>query len=101
MYLNLLNLQIIVYISCYELIIFQSSNDGETIKKEKDKPPGSPYDSVNSSKKEMENGNCSTVVQQNGMVVVQNGLDEDKYIKLVLLVHFNQLEAHNFPSILC
>lgn len=30
----------------------------------------------------MENGNCSTVVQQNGMVVVQNGLDEDnKYIK--------------------
>jgi len=57
-----------------------SSSDGETIKKEKDKPPGSPYDPVNSNKKEMENGNCSTVVQQNGMVVVQNGLDEDKYI---------------------
>ncbi|VVC43701.1 Hypothetical protein CINCED_3A001942 [Cinara cedri] len=58
-----------------------SSNDGETIKKDKEKPPGSPYDSVNSNKKEMENGNCSTVVQQNGMVVVQNGLDEDnKYI---------------------
>lgn len=35
----------------------------------------------------MENGNCSTVVQQNGMVVVQNGLDEDKYIKLVFLVY--------------
>lgn len=32
----------------------------------------------------MENGNCSNVGQQNGMVVVQNGLDEDKYIKLVL-----------------
>lgn len=49
----------------------------------------------------MENGNCSTVVQQNGMVVVQNGLDEDKYIKLVLLVHFSQLEAHNFSMIIC
>lgn len=48
----------------------------------------------------MENGNCSTVVQQNGMVVVQNGLDEDKYIKLVLLVHFSQFKAHNFPKIL-
>jgi len=72
-------------------VFFQSSNDGETIKKEKEKPPGSPYDSVNSNKKEMENGNCSTVVQQNGMVVVQNGLDEDKYIKLVLFVHFGPL----------
>ncbi|XP_050541749.1 pumilio homolog 2-like isoform X5 [Daktulosphaira vitifoliae] len=56
-------------------------SDGETIKKEKDKPPSSPYDSVNSNKKEIENGNCSAVVQQNGIVVVQNGLDEDKYIK--------------------
>jgi len=74
-------------------VFLQSSNDGETIKKEKEKPPGSPYDSVNSNKKEMENGNCSTVVQQNGMVVVQNGLDEDKYIKLVLLVHFVQLNT--------
>jgi hypothetical protein len=37
----------------------------------------------------MENGNCSTVVQQNGMVVVQNGLDEDKYIKLVLLMYID------------
>ncbi|XP_050541750.1 pumilio homolog 2-like isoform X6 [Daktulosphaira vitifoliae] len=55
-------------------------SDGETIKKEKDKPPSSPYDSVNSNKKEIENGNCSAVVQQNGIVVVQNGLDEDKYI---------------------
>ncbi|XP_050422637.1 maternal protein pumilio-like isoform X2 [Adelges cooleyi] len=54
-------------------------SDGEPIKKEKDKP-SSPYDSVNSNKKEIENGNCSAVVQQNGMVVVQNGLDEDKYI---------------------
>lgn len=42
----------------------------------------------------MENGNCATVVQQNGMVVVQNGLDEDKYIKLVLLVHFSQLYTY-------
>lgn len=48
----------------------------------------------------MENGNCSTVVQQNGMVVVQNGLDEDKYIKLVLLVNFCQLEAYYLPMIL-
>jgi len=40
----------------------------------------------------MENGNCSNVGQQNGMVVVQNGLDEDKYIKLVfILVHFGQI----------
>lgn len=40
----------------------------------------------------MENGNCSAVVQQNGMVVVQNGLDEDnKYIKLVFLIYFAHL----------
>lgn len=43
----------------------------------------------------MENGNCSAV-QQNGMVVVQNGLDEDKYIKLVLLVHFGQMNVKYF-----
>lgn len=78
------------------ILIFQSSTDGESIKKEKDKPPGSPYDPVNSNKKEMENGNCSAVVQQNGMVVVQNGLDEDKYIKLVLLVHFDLLDIKYF-----
>lgn len=81
----------------FYLNYFQSSNDGETIKKEKDKPPGSPYDPVNGNKKEMENGNCSTVVQQNGMVVVQNGLDEDKYIKLVLLVYYvDQLMSYSY-----
>lgn len=77
-------------------IDLQSSTDGESIKKEKDKPPGSPYDPVNSNKKEMENGNCSGVVQQNGMVVVQNGLDEDKYIKLVLLVRFGLFDIKQF-----
>lgn len=74
-------------------MIFDLQTDGEAIKKEKDKPPGSPYDSVNSNKKEIENGNCSTVVQQNGMVVVQNGIDEDKYIKLVLVDLFLPTEC--------
>lgn len=45
----------------------------------------------------MENGNCSAVVQQNGMVVVQNGLDEDKYIKLVLLLHLCRLSDTHKP----
>lgn len=56
------------------------------MKKEKDKGPTSPYDNLN-AKKEQDNGpNCASVLQQNGIVVMQNGgLDDDKAFKYVAL----------------
>lgn len=56
------------------------------MKKDKDKAPASPYDNLSSSKKEHENGpSCGSVVQQNGIVVLQNGgLDDDKAFKYVV-----------------
>ncbi|KAK7583829.1 hypothetical protein V9T40_004792 [Parthenolecanium corni] len=55
------------------------ASGADLTKKEKDKAPTSPYDNLN-AKKELENGpSCPSVVQQNGIVVMQNGsLDEDK-----------------------
>lgn len=52
------------------------------MKKEKDKGPASPYDNL-SAKKEQENGpSCGSVLQPNGIVVMQNGgLDDDKAFK--------------------
>lgn len=64
----------------------QNSGDAGSaeMKKEKDKAPASPYDNL-STKKELENGpSCGSVVQQNGIVVLQNGgLDDDKAFKYV------------------
>ena len=60
--------------------MFQNSSEAGSveIKKEKDKAPASPYENLN-PKKELENG---PVVQQNGIVVMQNGgLDDDKAFK--------------------
>ncbi|XP_065223237.1 maternal protein pumilio isoform X3 [Planococcus citri] len=61
-------------------LVLNSNDAGNAdLKKEKDKGPASPYDNLN-AKKEQENGpNCASVLQQNGIVVMQNGgLDDDK-----------------------
>lgn len=85
-----------------KLFQFQNSNEAGSadMKKDKDKGPASPYDNL-SVKKDQENGpNCGSVLQPNGIVVMQNGgLDDEKGFKYVQRIFFRFFCRYRFSTL--